>query len=84
MQTLKINSNEKKQEETSSITTEMIYANDCDFMTEDKSRFEVLKEIVKDCLGRLNLKVKAGETIIKRDRAKTKIGDGLKTWKFDW
>ena len=56
--------------------TEIIYADDSDFLSEDNSRSEVLKEIVKDCLGRVNFKVKeekTEETIIKREQGKAEM-----------
>ena len=62
----------KKKKQAYQQKTNM-YADDSDFLTEDNSRSEVLKKIVKDCLGTLNLKVnkeKTEETIIKRERGK--------------
>ena len=73
LRTLRVDLNEKNQVERSSLPTEIIYADDNDFLSEDNSRSEVLKEIVKDCLGRFNLKVneeKTEETAIKREQGK--------------
>ena len=73
LRTLRVDLNEKNQVERSSLPTEIIYADDSDFLSEDNSRSEVLKEIVKDCLGRFNLKVneeKTEETAIKREQGK--------------
>ena len=39
-----------------------MYADDSDFLTDDNSRSEALKLIVKDCLGRSNLKVNEEKT----------------------
>ena len=45
--------NKKIQPEKSSIPTEIIYADDSDFISEDSSHSKVLKEIVKESLGDL-------------------------------
>ena len=74
LRTLRVDLNEINQVERSSLPTEIIYADDSDFLSEDNSRSEVLKEIVKDCLGRFNLKVneeKTEKTTIKREQGKT-------------
>ena len=73
LRTLRVELDEKSQAERSSIPTEIIHADDSDFLSEDDSRSEVLKEIVKECLGRFNLKVneeKTEETAIKREPGK--------------
>ena len=58
---------------------EIIYAVDCNFISEDNSRSIVLKEIVKEFLLRFNLQVseeKIEQTTIKKDEVKQRSGNG--------
>ena len=72
--TLRADWNEERDEEKPCLPTEIVYADDCDFLSEDSSRSGVLKEIVKECLRRFNLQdneEKTEDTIIIREQGKT-------------
>ena len=61
MKTLPADMNKGRNAEVSCIPTEIVYADDCDFISEDNSRSRALKEIVIECLGRFNLLVNEKE-----------------------
>ena len=64
---------------------EAVYADGSDFINEDRSVSKVLKEIVKECLGRfdlLRMKKISELTVFKRKQSKTEMEMVIKVMKI--